>query len=178
MTATVARWRGGARAHRDRRPVPLAVIALVPVVIVLAAATVILFIRWQSGKTADTARTAAVTAANREVPALLSYSYDAFGTALSHAKADTTRQFGATYAKLMTVQVEPEATRDHVVTEATVSGTAVESAGSGSVTLLMFLDQQTKTDAKAQSVLNDSAVRVTMQDVNGTWLVGNLTPSS
>ncbi|MGH3167683.1 MAG: hypothetical protein ACRDN0_17565 [Trebonia sp.] len=178
MTAIVARWRGGVSAHRDRRPVPLAVIALVPVVLVLAVATVILFLRWQSGKAADSARTAAITAAGQKVPALLSYSYQSFGTALTKAKADTTPQFGVTYTKLMSSQVQPEAKKDSVVTQATVSGTAVESTGSGSATLLMFLSQQTKTSAKAQAVLNDTAVRVTMQDVNGTWLVANLTPSS
>lgn len=176
MTAITARGRGG--DARGARSVPLTVIALVPVVIVLAAAAVILLIRWQSGRSADSARTAAVSAANEKVPALLSYSYAAFGTALTRAKTDTTPQFGVTYAKLMSSQVEAEATKDHVVTQATVSGTAIESAGSGSVTVLMFLNQQTKTDAKASSVLNDTAVRVTMQDVNGTWLVGNLAPSS
>jgi Mce-associated membrane protein len=154
------------------------VIALVPVVVVLAVATLVSFLRWQSANAADSARSAAVTAANRRVPALLSYSYQTFGTVLAQAKTDTTPQFGATYAKLMSGQVEPQAIKDHVVTQATVSGTAVESTGSGGVTLLMFLNQQTKTDAKAQSVLNDTAVRVTMQDVNGTWLVANLTPSS
>jgi Mce-associated membrane protein len=178
VTAIVARWRGGTRAHRERRPVSLAVIALVPVVVVLAVAAVILFLRWQSGKAADSARTAAVTAANQEVPALLSYSYGSFGAALAKAKADTTPQFGATYTKLMSGQVESQATKDQVVTQATVSGTAIETSGSGSVTLLMFLNQQTKTNAKAQAVLNDTAVRVTMQSVNGTWLVGNLAPSS
>lgn len=178
MTAIAARWRRAARPQRDRRSVPLAVIALVPVVVVLAVATVILLIRWQSGKASGAARAAAVTAADRYVPALLSYSYQTFGAALAKAKADTTPGFGATYAKLMSGQVEPEAMKNHVVTQASVSGTAVESAGPGTVTLLMFLSQQTKTDAKAQAVLNDTAVRVTMQDVNGTWLVASLTPSS
>ena len=178
MTALAGRWRGGTRARHGRRPVSLAVIALVPVVLVLAVATVILFLRWQSGKAADNGRAAAVTAANQDVPALLSYSYQSFGAALSKAKADTTPQFGATYGKLMSGQVQSQATKDQVVTQATVSGTAVESSGGGGVTLLMFLNQQTKTNAKAQAVLNDTAVRVTMQDVNGTWLVGNLTPSS
>lgn len=176
MTAIVARWRSRARSAPSRP-------AVVPVVLVLmvagfAVAAGILFVRWQSARAADSARSAAVGAAQRQVPALLSYSYQSFASDLAHAEADTAPQFRSTYAKLMTGQVEPAAMRNHVVTTSAVTGTAVESADSGGVTLLMFVSQQTKTDAKQESVLNDTAVRVTMREVSGAWLVAGLTPRS
>ena len=178
MTAIVGRWRSGAHSFPSRRRVSPAVIVLVVVIIALAVATGILFVRWQSARAVDSARSAAVSAADKTVPTLLSYSYQTFGADLAKAEANTTPQFRTTYAKLMSSQVESVAKQDHVVTQATVSGTAVESAQSGSATLLLFVSQQTKTSAKSESVLNDTAVRVTMQDVNGTWLVSDLTPSS
>jgi len=153
-------------------------VALVVVVIALAVATAVLFARWQSARAADSARTAAVAAAKQKVPELLSYGYQTFSVDLARAEADTTGQFRATYGKLMTGQVEPTAMQNHVVTQASVSASSVVDSGSSSVTLLMFLSQQTKTDAKQESVLNDTAVQVTMSDVNGTWLVSNLTPKS
>jgi Mce-associated membrane protein len=164
---------------RPRASRPAAVlVALVVVVTALAVATGVLFAKWQSARAAGSARTAAVAAAKQKVPALLSYAYQTFATDLARAEADTTPQFRATYGKLMTGHVEPTAMQDHVVTQASVSASSVVDSGPGTVTLLMFLSQQTKTDAKQESVLNDTAVQVTMSDVNGTWLVSGLTPKS
>lgn len=155
-----------------------AIAALIVVVAVLAVATGVLFIRVRSGQAAGSARTAAVAAAKQRVPHLLSYSYQSFRSDLGRAEADTTGGFRATYAKLMTGQVEPVAMQNHVVSQASVSGASVIGAGPGTATLLLFVSEQTKTDAKAEPVLNDTAVRVTMREVNGSWLVAGLTPRS
>lgn len=169
MTALAGRWRG--------RPATT-VIVLAAVVFVLIVADVVLLLVWRSQRSADGARADAVTAATTKVPSLLSYSYSSFGSDLAHAESNVTSQFWDTYGHLMTTQIEPAARQGHVVTQATVAGTSVISAGSGTATLLMFLDQQTKTSAKTESVLNDTAVRVVMRQVNGTWLVDGLTPRS
>jgi Mce-associated membrane protein len=169
VTAIAGRWR--------QRP-SLAALILSVVVVVLAVATGVLFFRWQSAQATVNARSAAVTAAKQKVPALLSYSYTSFGSDLAQAEADTTAQFRGTYGNLMTGQVEQAAKRNQVVTQATVSGTSVISAQPGTATLLMFLSQQTKTSAKQESVLNDTAVQVVMRQVNGNWLVDNLLPRS
>jgi Mce-associated membrane protein len=152
--------------------------ALVIVVAALAVATGLLLVRVRSAQAAQDARAASVAAAKREVPALLSYSYQTFRTDLSQAGADTTGGFRATYRKLMTRQVEPAALARHVATQASVSAASVISAGPGTATLLLFLSEQTKTDAKAAAVLNDTAVRVTMREVGGRWLVAGLVPRS
>lgn len=169
MIAIAGRW----PQRMSRTAVILAV-----VVVALAVATGVLFFVWQSQQAVISARNAAVTAASQKVPSLLSYSYSSFGSDLARAEAATTGQFRSTYGNLMTSQIEPAAKQHQVVTQATVSGASVISAQSGSATLLMFLNQQTKTNAKQESVLNDTAVRVVMRKVNGAWLVDNLQPRS
>lgn len=165
-------------AIAGRLPRRASVIILAAVIVALAALTGVLFFRWQSQQSANDARTAAVSAAQQKVPALLSYSYSSFGSDLSHAEADTTSQFRGTYGQLMTGQIESAAKKHQVVTQATVSAASVITAQPDSATLLMFLSQQTKTNAKQESVLNDTAVRVTMRKVGGTWLIDNLAPRS
>ncbi|HEX6521037.1 MAG TPA: hypothetical protein VF070_13665 [Streptosporangiaceae bacterium] len=164
-------------AGRWRRP-SLSVVILSVVIVVLAVGTGVLFFQWQSAQATVNARSAAVTAARQKVPALLSYSYTSFSSDLAQAEANTTTQFRDTYGNLMTGQIEQAAKQNKVVTQATVSGTSVISAQPGTATLLMFLSQQTKTSAKQESVLNDTAVQVVMRQVNGTWLVDNLLPRS
>jgi Mce-associated membrane protein len=152
--------------------------ALIIVVAGLAIATGVLAVRVLSSQAAQDARTASVAAARQKVPALLSYSYQTFPADLARAEADTTGQFRATYRKLMSGQVGPAAMASHVVTQVSVSGASVISAGPGNATLLLFLSEQTKTDAKQEPVLNDTAVRVTMREVNGSWLITGLVPRS
>ncbi len=156
----------------------MAAAALLIAVAALAVATGLLLVRVQAARAAQQARTAAVAAARRSVPALLSYSYQAFRTDLAHAEADATGGFRATYRRLMSGQVGPAAMASHVVTRATVSGASVIGAAPGTATLLLFVSEQTKSDARQAAVLNDTAVRVTMREVNGNWLVAGLVPRS
>lgn len=164
-------------AGRRPRRASKTVVILTAVIVALAVAAGGLGYYWQmQQQAANDARTSATTAAETDVPALLSYTFSTFSSDLAKAEADTTSHFRSTYANLMTSQIEATAKANQVVTEATVSASSVITAQPDSVTLLMFLNQQTKTKAKAESVLNDTAVRVVMRKVNGTWLVDNLTP--
>jgi Mce-associated membrane protein len=147
--------------------------ALIIVVVGLAVSTGVLFVQVRSSQDAQSAGTASVAAAKQRVPALLSYSYQTFRSSLARAEADTTGTFHGTYANLMTGQVEPVAMQNHVITQTSVSGASVISEAPGTTTLLVFLSEQTKTDAKAEAVLNDTAVQV-----NGSWLIAGLTPRS
>lgn len=169
MIAIAGRW--PQRASRSA-------VILAIVIVALAVSTGVLFFKWQSQQSANNARTAAVSAARQKVPALLSYSYSSFGSDLARAEADTTAKFRGTYGQLMTSQIESAAKKHQVVTQATASAASVITAQPGSATLLMFLSQQTKTNAKTESVLNDTAVQVTMRKVGGTWLIDNLVPRS
>ena len=156
----------------------VAIAALVIVVAALAVSTGVLFVAARSGQAAQDARSGSVAAAKQQVPVLLSYSYQSFRSDLARAEADTTGSFRATYTQLMTSEIGPTAALNHVVTQTTVSGASVIDAGPGRATLLLFVSEQTKTATKAEAVLNENAVRVTMRQVGGTWLVAGLTPRS
>jgi Mce-associated membrane protein len=158
------------------RRTPRNVAILSAVCLVLAVATGVLAFFWMNGNGADTARTNAVSAAETDVPELLSYSSATFSSDLAKAEAATTPQFRSTYEKLMTSQIEPSAKAHQVVTSSTVSAAAVVNAQPKSAALLLFLNQQTKTATKAEPVLNSIAVQVEMTNVNGTWLVAGMTP--
>ena len=172
MSAAVA----AQRPQASRPPVALA--ALVIVVAALAVAAGVLAVRVRASQAAQAARTASVAAAERDVPALLSYSYQSFRADLARAQVDTTGGFRTRYLQLMSGQVQQAAMANHVVTQASVSAASVVEAQPGSATLLLFLSEQTRTDAKREPVLNDTAVRVTMREVNGTWRVAGLVPRS
>ncbi len=172
MTAAVA----APRPRTSRSAVVLA--ALTIVVVALAVAAGVLTVRVRAAQAAQAERTASVAAAEREVPALLSYSYQSFGAHLASVQGDTTGGFRTRYLQLMSGEVQRVALANHVVTQAAVSAVSVADAQPGSATLLLFINEQTRTDAKQEPVLNDTAVRVTMQEVNGTWLVASLVPRS
>lgn len=176
MTAAALARRAAWRPRASRSAVVVA--ALIIVVAALAASTGVLFVRVRSAQAAQNARTASVTAAKQQVPTLLSYSYQTFRADLARAEAATTGPFRATYAKLMTGQIEPAAMQKHVITQTSVNGASVIDAAPGTATLLLFVSVQTKSDARAEAVLNETALRVTMRDVGGTWLVAGLTPRS
>jgi Mce-associated membrane protein len=172
VIGSIARW----RPRLPQSTIGLATLAIV--VVAFAAATGVLGFMWQSAQASQDAGTASMAAAQQKIPALLSYTAGSFQSDVARAEADSTPGFRGTYGHLMTTQIEPTALKEHVVTAATVSDTSVVSASSDSATLLVFVNQQTKTDAKAESVLNDTAIKVTMKNVGGNWLVDNMTPES
>jgi len=169
--AKAARTGSRVRLPKDKN---VRILSAVCVVLLLAtAALAFFFVRQQQ---ASGARTDATTAATTDVPELLSYTFSSFGSDLSKAESVATPQFRGTYSKLMTGQIEGPAKQNQVVTSASVTNSSVISYSGSKVTLLMFLSQQTKTKAKAESVLNDVAVRVTMRKSGGQWLVDDMTP--
>lgn len=179
MTANTLRPRPRLRRSGRGLPRPSVTVAVLTIVVVaLAVATILLLFRWHSDQTTSSAQSDASAAAAKDVPALLSYQSQTLAADIAKAKADCTPQFANAYGQAMASQVEQTATKNHVDTETTVSDTSVVNSSPSNVTLLVFISSQTKTDAKAESVLNDTAVKVTMQKVGGTWLVSNLVPES
>lgn len=171
-----ATTRAGKPGRRLRLPKDRNVLILSAVCVVLLIATAVLAFIYVQQEQASNARTDATTAATTDVPELLSYTFSSFSTDLAKAESVTTPTFRKTYSQLMTSQIEGPAKQNQVVTSAAVTNSSVISSSTSKVTLLMFLSQQTKTKAKAESVLNDNAVRVTMRKEGGQWLVDDVTP--
>ncbi|MBV8932886.1 MAG: hypothetical protein JO285_10100, partial [Kutzneria sp.] len=72
--------------------------------------------------------------------------------------------------------VAPAARDQQIVTKTTVAGSSVVSAQPEQVVLLMFLDQVTQTKSDPASRVDGARVRVTLRQVDGQWLVAELTP--
>jgi Mce-associated membrane protein len=120
-------------------------------------------------------RDAAVAAAKTEIPQILSYNYKTLSADLARASADTTGQFSGQFGVLASQLIGPNATKQQTVTKAAVPVAAAVDSSGNEVTVLVFVDQSTtsKTQPKAQT--NSSQLRVTMQKVNGRWLVEQFT---
>jgi len=122
------------------------------------------------------ARQAAVPAAERAADAVLAYDY----TALDADEKAATGYLSPAYAKKYTATfdklVKANATRLKAHVKAAVKGSAVIAADPGRVVVLLYVDQTTKSTAnggQAQLALN--RVKMTMVELNGRWLVDDIT---
>jgi Mce-associated membrane protein len=120
-------------------------------------------------------RDAAVAAAKTEIPQILSYNYKTLSADLARASADTTGQFSGQFGVLAGQLIGPNATKQQTVTKATVPVAAAVDSSGNQVTVLVFVDQSTTSKAQPKAQANASQLRVTMQKVNGRWLVEEFT---
>jgi Mce-associated membrane protein len=116
-------------------------------------------------------RDAAVAAAKTEIPQILSYNYKTLNADLARASADTTGQFSGQFGVLASQLIGPNAVKQQTVTQAAVPVAAAVDSNGDEVTVLVFLDQSTTSKAQPKAQVNSGQLRVTMQKVNGRWLV-------
>ena len=126
-------------------------------------------------QTAD-ARTAAVDAASVQVVDMLSYDYETVDTTLPKAADGLTGDFRDEYLKLVQDAIIPGAKEKKLTVKVSVQGAAVISASPDSVDTLMFVNQVTTSSENPQAVTSGSRLRVSMHQVDGRWLVSQLTP--
>ncbi|WP_433506261.1 hypothetical protein ACQP04_07160 [Pseudonocardia halophobica] len=125
----------------------------------------------------ESARGAASAAAEQKVTELLSYDYRTIQNDQQDRSAMLTGQFKDDYGSLLADIVGPAATQQQLTTRSSVvTSSVVGTEGTEQVTLLMFLNQTTQSAAKPDPTLSGSRIRVTMQEVDGAWLVSELTP--
>ena len=136
-----------------------------------AAAAVRLGAQAHDDAAVATARSTALAAARTEIRQILSYNYRTIGADLARARSDTTGEFRGEFGVLAGQLIGPAAAQQHTITWATVPGASVVSATADRVVVLLFIDQNTANKAQPQAQQVASQVRVTMQRVNGRWLV-------
>lgn len=153
------------------------VLILSAVCVVLLLATAALAFFYVRGQSANSARTDALKAAEADFPPTLTYSYTSLSADMAKAESGMTANFRNTqYIPDMDKIIKPEATQNQVVASAAVTNASVISASGSRASILLFVAEQTKTKAKAESVLNSPAVQVTMVKQNGVWLMDSVTP--
>lgn len=120
---------------------------------------------------------AAITSAAQQIPQILSYGYKTIDTDIARAGNDLTGQFKSDYTKLLTDTVKPAAVSGKITTKATGVGTSVINAtGKDTVSLLVFIDQQTTSGNGKTPQINGTRVQVVMKKVGRVWKISNLTP--
>jgi Mce-associated membrane protein len=135
------------------------------------------YLKWQNGldHRAGVARIESVAAAKDTTVALLSYKPDTVEKDLGAAEERLTGTFKDSYTQLTHDVVIPGAKQKQITAVATVPAVASVQATPDRAVVLLYVNQTTiiATDAPTDSV---SIVRVTLDNVNGRWLVSEFDP--
>ncbi|MCY4724956.1 hypothetical protein NYO98_01605 [Nocardioides sp. STR2] len=133
---------------------------------------------WRSGAAAgdDTAVRDAQVAAERAVVPVLSYDYESLEADQREAQALMTGGYREEYDKLFTV-LEENAPRTRTRVSASVVASGVVRASDDRVQVLVFVDRPTTNKLHAEPVVYKDQVTVSMQRVDGEWLVDDLITS-
>jgi Mce-associated membrane protein len=135
------------------------------------------YLKWLDG-TARESRAAAeqsVRAASDSTVAILSYKPETVDQDLKAAGDRLAEPFRQQYTQLVKDVVAPGAKQQHISAVATVPVAASVSATGKHAVVLVFVDQTTTigNDAPSQST---SSVRVTLDKVDGRWLISQFDP--
>lgn len=119
----------------------------------------------------DAARTA-----RDSIAAILSYQPATAAQSLEAAAGDRlTGRFLDDYTQLIKTVVVPDAVGKRITATATVPAAAVVSADAHRAVVLAYIDQ-TMTVGSAAPTQTNSAARVTMDNIDGRWLISGLDP--
>lgn len=112
----------------------------------------------------------AMQAARESIVAMLSYQPDTAEKTLEDARGGLTGQFLDAYTQLTQTVIAPAAKKDRISAAAKVPAISVVSSGKDRAVLLAFVDQTLTEGAKPPAVTMSSA-QVTMEKVDGHWLI-------
>jgi Mce-associated membrane protein len=113
----------------------------------------------------------ALGAAKDGTVAVLSYSTDSLDKDFAAAKAHLTGEFLARYSATAQRIIAPAARQKPLKSTATVVRAAVSELHPNSAVVLLFVNQNTTFAGRPDPSLSASSVLVTLQKVNGAWLI-------
>jgi Mce-associated membrane protein len=135
------------------------------------------YLKWTTSEHAidSTAQRETVQAASQSAVSLLSYKPDTARKELGEARGLLTGQFRDSYTSLVNDVVVPGAEQKRITADAKVPAAASVSATKTHGVVLLFIDQTVTigTDAPTETA---STVQVTLDKVNGRWLVSGFDP--
>jgi Mce-associated membrane protein len=153
----------------------LLAVALPAVALVLALG--VGYLKWVDGtaRESSTAAEQSVRVASDSTIAILSYRPETVDRDLAAAADRLTGIFRPQYMQLVNDVVAPGAKQQHISAVATVPAAASVSATGKHAVVLVFVDQTTTigNDAPTQST---SSVRVSLDKVDGRWLISQFDP--
>ncbi len=137
----------------------------------LLAACAWLFWDGSARRAAQADGAGAVRAARESIPIILSYRPETAEKDLPAAARDRlTGAFLNDYTQLITTVVIPDAKQKGVSASAEVPAAAVVSAASGRAVVLAYVDQ-TLTVRDEPPTRTNTSVRVTMEKLDGRWMI-------
>lgn len=127
----------------------------------------------KDGASANQQRAQVLSSAKAAVPLILSYNYGSFDKSVGAAKAVLTGRASTDYVQAMAGTIKPTATKTKAVVQAQTDAAGVESvSGDGKqVTVVVFGEQKVTNTSLTAPRTDLFRVRVTMDKVNGQWLV-------
>jgi Mce-associated membrane protein len=135
---------------------------------------------WTSGSAADAATTSgardAQVAAERAVVPVLSYDYEHLDADQEAAEATMTGRYRQEYDKLFAV-LQENAPQTQTKVTASVVSSGIVRASDDRVQVLTFVDRPTTNKLSAEPVVYKDQVTLSMQLVDGEWLVDDLITS-
>lgn len=164
VTATVPRWR------------KVLVFAVLPA-IALVLAGLAGFVKWDDStrRAGEIAAIESVAAARDTTAVILSYTAEAADTELNGARDRLTGPFLEEYTTLINEVVIPGAREKKISSVARVPAASAITATPDHAVTLVFVNQ-TVTVGKDTPTNTASSVRVTLDKVNGRWLVSGFEP--
>jgi Mce-associated membrane protein len=135
------------------------------------------FLKWQGSSVsqADLSRGQAIGAARDSTVALLSYRPDTVERDLGAARDRLTGRFKDAYTSLTRELVIPGSKQKQISAVATVQAAAAVSAGPSHGVVLLFVNQTTIVGTSAPTYVA-SSVRVTLDKIDGRWLISGFDP--
>jgi Mce-associated membrane protein len=124
----------------------------------------------------DAAAHRAIQAASDGAVAVLSYSYDHLNRDFDNAKSHLTGDFLTYYNRFTDNVVAPTAQQGQLTASAKVIRAAISDLHPDSAVVLVFVDQTTASTKKKDPEKTQSAVRVTLTKVDGSWLIAKFDP--
>lgn len=148
---------------------------LLPALLLMAAAA---WLGWDTAARRGAVRAGAdaVQAARDGIVAISSYQPATAARSLDAAANDRlTGRFLDEYTQLMKTVVVPESVGKNISATASVPAAAVVSAERRHAVVLAYVDQ-TRTEGSGTPEKSTSTVRVTMDNVDGRWLISGFEP--
>jgi Mce-associated membrane protein len=118
----------------------------------------------------------ALKAAQDGAVAVLSYSPESLDKDLANAKSHLTGDFLNYYTNFTNDVVRPAVQQKGVKTEAKVVSSAISEMHPDKAVALLFVNQTTASKDRDDPSLAASSVRVTLDKVDGIWLISSFDP--
>jgi Mce-associated membrane protein len=161
--------------ERKRRPVPGWLLVGVGVVaLLMAGAAVVVAVTVPSDQSVDQASGAARAAAERAIVPILSYDAAHLDESKAAAEGSLTGGYRKEYAKLFDGVIAANAPSTGTVVEADLVSSGVVRADDDRVQVFLLVDQSRTNKAEKKPVVYKNWVTVTMEKVDGDWLVSGL----